>query len=134
MKSWKVNSHFCYRSIAITFHWMSNCISVLTVHKKLPKSLVKYSPKFISNLIILINKQLSFSDSSIGFRVVSLIKYTWTTLTGRIFFFKSFQNIFPKGVEENKIMERNILQNLQHSSKGLIFVARKQFSISQRMN
>ena len=59
----KVNSHFCYKSIVITFHWMSNCISVLTVHKKLPKSLVKYSPKFISNLIILINKQLSFNET-----------------------------------------------------------------------
>ena len=45
---------------------MSNCISVLIVHKKLPKALVKYSPKFISNLIILANKQLSFNGSIVS--------------------------------------------------------------------
>ena len=53
---------------------MSNSISVLIVHKKLPNALVKYSPKFISNLIILASKQLSFNGSSI----VSELDYlTW---------------------------------------------------------
>lgn len=69
--------------------------------------------KFISNFIILATKQLNFNHSTVDFRIVSLINYIWTTPAGRYFFiFLGFQNSLPKGIEENKRNERNILQRL----------------------
>lgn len=84
------------------------------VHKKLPEALAKCSPlkkkKSITNLIILATKQLHFNHSTVGWRIVFPIKYIWTSWPGR--YFLHFQNILPKGMEENGRNKRSILQKL----------------------